>query len=185
MSHQYRHRTNALMIAAIIVAAFFLTRHCAGDPESVQVDTLYVKGTPDTIIIHDTAIKYTYRPAPLDSVHNYVHNGVDTCDDLRVYLDSLVDSSGTVYVRDSVCGTLLSQVISANFSHKIVRQTDTLTIRQTVSNGYGLKIYAGVNVNNDNALSPYLYLSQNRVAVQIGYDLKNKVPVFGIGYRLK
>lgn len=172
-------QSKTLLILAVGLIIFYLLTHrgCGGsDTPVMQSDTVYVMGTPDTLIVTDTVIKYVDKPRPYAV---YVSTDTSTaCDSIRVY----ENQAGKVTVRDSVRGELLSQRITSVQDTVFINRVDTMRITNTIQLERRFSLYAGAIY--DNQLRPFIACDFKRTIVLAGYGLSDKSISVGLGYRL-
>ena len=135
-----------LVVLGIIIAVLFSERACnSGEPQ--KNDTTYIKGNPDTIIVHDTISNTIYKPEPYAVYPSPVDSsiGINDLDSIRIYLTSIYDSAADVVVRDSVRGFLLHKDTQVRIKNRTITQIDTLKINiPTPFNNKSLKLGLGM-----------------------------------------
>lgn len=177
-----------LLLIAILLFIWILVHKSCGEPggNSDKSDTVYVAGTPDTVIIHDTTFKEVIKPVSVKS-YLYIRDTVElssnslqlpdlTCDTIRVYIDSLEDGTCKVIVKDSVRGELLGWSAELYSKSMTVTRVDTLKIT-TYPDKWRIGIGAGVS----QGLLLYGSATRGRNQFIGGYDFHSKAPFLGVG----
>ena len=158
------HLTDKLCAWLILIAIVYLIlqRSCGepnGNPD--KSDTVYVQGTPDTVIIHDTTFKDVIKPVPYKVYHvpdsgKVLSNPEQltdlTCDTIRVYIDSIEDGSCKVIVKDSIRGELLGWSAELYSKAMTITRVDTMKITTTPDR---LRIAVGMGYSNQ----PFPYVN--------------------------
>lgn len=184
MSHKVEAPLLLLIIALFAYA--LLQKSCDGvkDGDIVKSDTVYVVGTPDTVIIHDTIAYENTTPVPVYVLVNPDSNSADVsaCDSIRHYTDSVHTASGSVFVFSQVLGKLQNIRIEANVLSKEITRTDTVFITNERIKQRKFGLYAGAMY--DNQLRPFIGADLNRTFLIAGYGLQDKSVTVGVGYRL-
>jgi hypothetical protein len=155
-----------------------------------QSDTVYVAGTPDTVIIHDTTFKEVIKPVPY-ATYKYIRDTIEllsnpeqladlTCDTIRVYIDSIEDGSCKVIVKDSIRGELLGWSAELYSKSMTITRVDTLKITTIPDR---LRIAVGMGYSNQPF--PYVNLSRGRLNGIAGYQIKDKSLLLGVGYQIR
>lgn len=183
----------------ISIVYLILQRSCGepnGNPD--KSDTVYVQGTPDTVIIHDTTFKEVIKPVPYKVYHlpdsgkvlsnpellrdhiGGVNEMIDlTCDTIRVYVDSIEDGTCKVIVKDSVRGELLGWSAELYSKSMAITRVDTLKIT-SFPDKWRIGIGAGVS----QGLLLYGSATKGRNQFIGGYDFNSKAPFIGVGLML-
>ena len=182
------HLTDKLCAWLILIAVVYLIlqRSCGepnGNPD--KSDTVYVQGTPDTVIIHDTTFKEVIKPVPYKVYHvpdsgKVLSNPEQltdlTCDTIRVYIDSIEDGSCKVIVKDSVRGELLGWSAELYSKSMTITRVDTLKVT-SFPDKWRIAIGAGVS----QGLLLYGSATRGRNQFIGGYDFHSKAPFIGVG----
>ena len=182
------HLTDKLCAWLILIAIVYLIlqRSCGegvGNPD--KSDTVYVQGTPDTVIIHDTTFKEVIKPVPYKVYHvpdsgKVLSNPEQltdlTCDTIRVYIDSIEDGSCKVIVKDSVRGELLGWSAELYSKSMTITRVDTLKVT-SFPDKWRIAIGAGVS----QGLLLYGSATRGRNQFIGGYDFNSKAPFMGVG----
>lgn len=187
------HLTDKLCAWLILIAVVYLIlqRSCGepnGNPD--KSDTVYVQGTPDTVIIHDTTFKEVMIPVSVKS-YLYIRDTVElstssrllpdlTCDTIRVYVDSIEDGTCKVIVKDSVRGELLGWSAELYSKDMTITRVDTMKITTIPDR---LRIAVGMGYSNQPF--PYVNLSRGRLNGIAGYQIKDKSLLLGVGYQIR
>lgn len=177
-----------LLLLAITLFVWILVHKSCNEPNgnSDKSDTVYVQGTPDTVIIHDTTFKEVIKPVPY-ATYKYIrdtfHLSGDpeqladlTCDTIRVYIDSIEDGTCKVIVKDSVRGELLGWSAELYSKSMTITRVDTLKIT-SYPNKWRIGIGAGVS----QGLLLYGSATRGRNQFIGGYDFNSKAPFIGLG----
>jgi len=179
-----------LFLAALIL--WLLWKGCGtgipnGQGGGDGIDTVFIKGKPDTVIIRDTVISTIIRPKPIIQYVQVFHNndsGRAYCDTIRVYLSAVSDSLGnTAEVKDSVKGVLLSQEIRLIGTTRFISQVDTLKILTTER--FRLDLMGGIAVS-PLSLSPFIgmgAISGRKSGIIYYKPIQQEIGV-GVGVRL-
>lgn len=143
-------------------------------------DTLTVYKT-DTIFAPDTTYVYLQHPSIYDSIYIYEPDST-LCNYIRDYKDTINDTNITIFTSDIVKGKLLESKTSYKLKVPIkIIDSVTTTITNTVIPKYSL--YGGLQVGNQE-VSPNLTFQKDKFYVQGGYNIIQKQPFIGFGYRL-
>ncbi len=183
------HLTDKLCAWLILIAVVYLIlqRSCGepnGNPD--KSDTVYVAGTPDTVIIHDTTFKDVIKPVPY-ATYKYIRDTFHlsgnpelladlTCDTIRVYVDSIEDGTCKVIVKDSVRGELLGWSAELYSKSMTITRVDTLKITS-----YPDKWRIGIGAGVSQGLLLYGSATRGRNQFIGGYDFNSKAPFVGVG----
>lgn len=169
-----------LLVLGICIMVWLLLGDGCGNKQTrtPQIDTVYVQGAPDTVIIRDTVRTVIEKPI---AVRTYVSDTVFMCDSIRVY--SNIDNSGKVTVQDSVRGFLLSQRIDFIQDSIFITRVDTLKITEYPPLPVRTSLHVGMAFSEQ--LIPYISVGRGRTQVLAGYGLTDKSVMFGIGYKIK
>lgn len=174
-----------ILIVGLLVVTFVLVllklEHCKpiNSPNITNSDTTIVYSS-DTIWAKDTLYVYQKSPTLTDSFYIYEPDST-LCNYLREYQDTISDSNITIYTTDLVRGKLIESGLSYKLKVpiKIIDSVKT-TITNTIEPTYNVS--AGFILSKNN-IAPMLSVSKKDVYLQVGYDIMNKGPVIGIGYR--
>lgn len=176
-----------LVVLGIIIAVLFSERACnSGEPQ--KNDTTYIKGNPDTIIVHDTISNTIYKPEPYAVYPSPVDSpiGINDLDSIRIYLTSIYDSAADVVVRDSVRGFLLHKDTQVRIKNRTITQIDTLKINiPTPFNNKSLKLGLGMAMNDSLQPIGYAVGIKGNLNYLVGYNIPRKRILIGIGVMLK
>lgn len=154
------------------------------------------KPIPDTITIHDIdtifppkepiQFKYIKVPTPY-IVHDTIVNieGKDTCVNIKVYQDSLIDDNINIYYTDYVAqGTLLGKDLSYTLKVPLrIIDSQTTTIKVPTLYPPTFQLGAGLTVGS-NIFAPEVGVSYKRHTLSLGYNLTNKQPIAGYKFVL-
>lgn len=179
-----------LLLVAIVLFIWILVHKSCGEPNGNfdKSDTVYIKGNPDTVIIHDTTFKEVIKPVPYKVYHvpdvgkmiELLSNPEQlpdlTCDTIRVYVDSIEDGTCKVIVKDSVRGELLGWSAELYSKSMTITRVDTLKIT-TIPDKWRIGIGAGVS----QGLLLYGSATRGRNQFIGGYDFNSKAPFIGVG----
>ena len=174
-----------LLLAITLFVWILVHKSCNDTGGGGQSDTVYVQGTPDTVIIHDTTFKDVIKPVPYKVYHvpdsgKMIGNPEQlpdlTCDTIRVYIDSIEDGTCKVIVKDSVRGELLGW--SAEFYSKSMTITRVDTLKIT---SYPNKWRIGIGAGVSQGLLLYGSATRGRNQFIGGYDFNSKAPFIGLG----
>ena len=180
-----RSFTDFLMVFIIgVCIGLFLSQRACNDSIIPPNDTTYIVGKSDTVIIRDTITKTIYKPIANASYPSPVTEpiGIDSLDSIRVYTNSIVDSSGGVTVRDSIRGVLLSQDISLFSKAIYVNRVDTLKILIPAKDR--LRLGVGAMLNDSLQPSGYIVALKGRYNYIGSYNLIKKQISIGVGINL-
>ena len=137
-----------------------------------QIDTIFPPKEP-------IQFKYIKVPTPY-IVHDTIVNieGKDTCVNIKVYQDSLVDDKINIYYTDYVAqGTLLGKDLSYTLKVPLrIIDSQTTTINVPTLYPPVFQIDAGI-IGGTNIFAPKIGVSIKRHTVSVGYNLTNKQPV--------
>lgn len=179
-----------LLLAITLFVWILVHKSCNDTGGSAQYDTVYVQGTPDTVIIHDTTFKEVIKPVPY-ATYKYIRDTFHlagnpelltdlTCDTIRVYIDSIEDGSCKVIMRDSIRGELLGWSAELYSKAMTITRVDTMKITTTPDR---LRIAVGMGYSNQPF--PYVNLSRGRLNGIAGYQIKDKSLLLGVGYQIR
>lgn len=181
-----------LLLLAITLFVWILVHKSCNEPNgnSDKSDTVYVQGTPDTVIIHDTTFKEVIKPVPY-ATYKYIRDTFEllsnteqladlTCDTIRVYIDSIEDGTCKVIVKDSVRGELLGWSAELYSKAMTITRVDTMKITTIPDR---LRIAVGMGYSNQPF--PYVNLSRGRLNGIAGYQIKDKSLLLGVGYNIR
>lgn len=178
-----------LLLAITLFVWILVHKSCNDTGGGGQSDTVYVQGTPDTVIIHDTTFKDVIKPVPYKVYHvpdsgKVLSNPEQltdlTCDTIRVYIDSIEDGSCKVIVKDSIRGELLGWSAELYSKSMTITRVDTLKITTIPDR---LRIAVGMGYSNQPF--PYVNLSRGRLNGIAGYQIKDKSLLLGVGYQIR
>lgn len=181
-----KQKIKDLIIVLLAIIAFctvlFKVEYCTPDNTKVIIksDTI-VEYTSDTIFPKDTLYVYLKSPKVIDSIFIPDTSGRYLCDYIREYKDTINDTNITIYTTDLIRGQLVTSGLSYKLKVpiKIIDSVKT-TITNKIEPKYNL--YAGVTLSKNN-ISPMLNVSKKDVYLQVGYNIIDKQPMLGIGYR--
>lgn len=106
------------------------------------------------------------------------------CNDIRVYLDTLADSSGTIISEDSVRGELLKKKVTFIPNFLTVRETNVIEF-PTLMRSFYLGVEVGASHTGNFRLAPEIeYLDKKGNAFSYNYDVLNKVHSGGFKKRI-
>lgn len=181
-----------LLICAILLFVYIaLQRSCNDAGGGGSSDTVYVKGKPDTVIVHDTTYKYVDKPTAVrshpfvtDSSQSFgnpdhlpdIGNLINPCDSILIYTDSIDDGACKAIFTDSVRGELLGKSIAIFSSSMTISRTDTLKVTS-----YPDKWRIGIGAGVSRGLLLYGVASHKRTNFLGGYDFHSKAPFLGVG----
>lgn len=178
-----------LLLAITLFVWILVHKSCNDTGGGGKSDTVYVQGTPDTVIIHDTTFKEVVKPVPYKVYHvpdrgKMIGNPEQladlTCDTIRVYIDSIEDGSCKVIVKDSIRGELLGWSAELYSKAMTITRVDTLKITTFPDR---LRIAVGMGYSNQPF--PYVNLSRGRLNGIAGYQIKDKSLLLGVGYNIR
>lgn len=135
--------------------------------EPIQFKEIHV---PKPYFIHDTIVRI---------------NGRDTCTNIKIYEDSLIDGNINIYYKDYVAqGELLGKDLSYKLKVPL-RITDSKTVTISVPTMYPpvFQIDAGV-IAGSNIFAPKVGVSYKRHTISAGYNLTNRQPVLEYRFAL-
>lgn len=173
-----------IVLTVGVLIGIFLSQKSCNDESVSGGDTTYITGISDTLIIRDTIRQTIYKPIASTTYAPPINNyfSIDSLDSIRVYTNSIVDSSGSVTVRDSVRGVLLSQDISLFSKATYINRVDTIKITLPTKDRFRLGV--GASLNDSLQLGAYVVASKGRFNYMGGYNLKRKSITLGIGLNL-
>jgi len=142
----------------------------------------------DTIFAHDTIYKFKGIKVPVPYIiHDTVVkvDGKDTCVNIKVYQDSLVDDNINIYYKDYIAqGTLLGKDLSYKLKVPLrIIDSQTMTIKVPTLYPPVFQIHASVIVGV-NIFAPEIGVSYKRHTVTGGYNLTNKRPILGYKFTI-
>ena len=175
-----------LLLAITLFVWILVHKSCNDTGGGGQSDTVYVAGTPDTVIIHDTTFKEVIKPVPY-ATYKYIRDTFHlsgnseqltdlTCDTIRVYIDSIEDGTCKVIVKDSVRGELLGWSAELYSKSMTITRVDTLKITS-----YPDKWRIGIGAGVSQRLLLYGSATKGRNQFITGYDFNAKAPFIGVG----
>ena len=97
-----RSFTDFLLVFIIgVCIGLLLSQRACNDSIIPSNDTTYIVGKSDTVIIRDTITKTIYKPIANAIYPSPIPEpiGIDSLDSIRVYTNSIVDSSGYARAR--------------------------------------------------------------------------------------
>lgn len=188
--NQSKQTDRILLLLAIALFIYIaLQRSCDGGGTGGSADTVYVKGVPDTVILHDTTLRFVDIPIAVKS-YVYIRDTVELpdsdrsiinpCDSIRIYTDSIEDGVCKVILKDSIRGELLGWSAELRSRKMEITRVDTLKIT-----AFPDRLRAGVGLGYSNQLFPYLHLSKGRIEGMAGYQIKDKSLLLGVGVRVR
>ena len=159
-----------LLIAGILIGRTWFTP--SGDKPDIIVDTTYITHSDTLYIDRPVPIKILEPTAPLPAVDtaaiiaDYLRS--------RVYTDTLINRPELVLIlTDTVHqNALLGRDIQYTLTTPVVTQT------KAKARPFSLYLLA------DSRLAATLIVERKRWVVQGGYDINNKQPLVGVGYKL-
>lgn len=174
-----------ILLLIIAVLAFWQLHQCnssTGTEDDIDLtpDTTYIEGPTvyDTVLFHDTVIKYKYLTNTEISV---IHDTI-TGDTIRTYntpvIDSLIEGSFTTKVKGSL--------LSTDFQYKPLfpkyitsTRVDTLRIKEPIpvpKEKWGVYVGAEIGGNQEQfRLQPTLLIKTNKkLQFSAGYDIIQK-----------
>lgn len=153
-----------------------------------KIDTVIVH-TRDTIWAKDTV--YSFKniriPVPKIVYRDTVINGKDSCTNIKVYKDSLVDKNISIYYTDYVSqGELFGKDLDYKLKvpltiidSKTVTITDSITTFKQPKYSFGVGASVGTQL-----LCPQANVTIDRHTFGFGYNLQTKTPTIHYNFRL-
>jgi len=174
-----------LLVAIVLFVWVLVYKSCTGEGGQSNSDTVYVKGTPDTVIVYDTTAKESIKPDPV-RMYVYVHDTIELsnsdksfinpCDSIRVYTDSIEDGTCKAVITDSIRGELLGSTVTLYSRKMEINRVDTMKITSHPD-----KWRIGVGAGVSQGLLIYGTASHKRTNFLGGYDFHSKAPFLGVG----
>lgn len=184
-----------ILWVSLLVLAALLIRSCGNNPDpDVVVETQYIKGETDTLIIRDTITMVIFRnhpkpvkTKPVDSIgfEDGVTIGLrNPCDSVRTYQDSIVNKQGMANVGTIVRGEMISQSLSMKVFNSDTTFTRVDTIRQTFihQKAVSLSLAASVDLINGPGIGAMVGIRKWNISYQ--YFPINKSNQIGIAYTI-
>lgn len=184
---------NLIKWGIILVIVILLLKECGSTIKSlVNLN----KPKPDTTIIHkidtvfakDTIYKFKGIKVPVPYIiHDTIVNidGKDTCTNIKVYEDSLVDKNISIYYKDYISqGTLLGKDLEYKLKVPL-RITDSITTTIKIPTLYHptFQLNAGLTAGSS-LFAPTIGVSYKRHNMFVGYNLSTKQPILGYSFVL-
>lgn len=178
----------------LLVAIALLFRRCGGNGGGNHpVDTVYIKGETDTLIVRDTITMVIFRnhPKAVSSIPVISEDsgGVtealsNPCDSVRTYQDSIENKHGKATVGSIIRGELISQQLTLKSYHSDTTFSRVDTISQTFVRqpSFSLSVAGSVDLNNGPGVGVMVGLKRFTVGYQ--YFPVNKGNQMVIGYSL-
>lgn len=174
-----------LVVLGSLFVCFIIVLHsvekCKPIKPTTQLSDTTVIYSSDTIWAKDTLYVYKKTPSLTDSI--FIYNTDSTmCNYIREYKDTIEDSNMVIFTDDLVQGRL----IESGFSYKLkipIKIIDSVTTTITKTNIEKYSISVGA-LGSTKQLTPILIFNKKDLYLQGGYDIVNKTPVLGIGYKI-
>jgi len=200
-------RRNKLIVAgiivALIVAVVLLQRGCgmigddvsspsgSGDSDSVAMkvpDTVFVDAVADTVYICDTIRLVINNPVPYEVYIDTTdqHSRVVDCDSTRMYVNSFVDSAGSVEVSSKVRGEIVEQGVEMSLRTVMISNIDTVRIEIPCPDKKERAVWSVGGAFNS-AIEPIIWgtvQNKNRSIIG-GYNFVDGRVMFGAGIVFK
>lgn len=151
-----------------------------------RTDTVKVH-TIDTIWAKDTIYSFKNIKVPVPSIVYRDIPGTDSCTNIKIYEDSLIDDKISIYYKDYVAQ---GELIGKDLDYKLkvpltIIDSKTLTITKTDTlfkhPKYSLNV--GLSIGTQ-LLTPEVRFSMDRHTFGFGYNLQQKTPTIHYGFRL-
>lgn len=174
-----------IVIVVLLIVSFVIVllkvEHCNPIKNQIVGSDTIMEYSSDTIWSKDTLYVYKKTPTLTDSIFIY-NTDTSICNYIREYKDTIEDTNIVIFTDDLIQGIL----IESGFSYKLkipIKITDSVTTTITKTNIEKYSISVGA-LGSTKQLTPILIFNKKDLYLQGGYDIVNKTPVLGIGYKI-
>ncbi len=180
-----------IIIAAIIIMVLTLRLGCSNPFPNLDVtpQTIYKSDTifsKDTLVEFKTIIKPRHDTVyQIDTIVEQAR--LDSVPFMRVYNDSLVDSTLTIFTKAKTFGYLDELKIAYKLKPKPVLITNTITITNVKIQPSKVSIITGLELGGNKSsfnLSPYLKVDIKNVSIGYRFGVIDNTHSIGVGYKI-